>query len=157
MKFFAVLLCLTGSLPAAGQPQHAPAKVTLLRIEGSGAFGEKQSFTVTADSVLVDKMANADGGGHRTHYARALTPTQHDDLLSPFNRVYLSTLKLSYEGRNTITDDVTFGLFIHKGEAVKYVQVYRYKLMPFYVFSQKLNRLLPRTFRLDYNESYFTN
>jgi hypothetical protein len=130
--------------------------VTLLRVEGH-AFGENHAFKVTADSVLVDKMESAEGGNHRTHYARALTSGQRDDLLSSFNCVYLSTLKPAYEGRNAPTDDMTFGVFIHKGAAVKYVQVYCYKLMPLYVFSQKLNRLLPPAFRLGYNESYCKN
>jgi hypothetical protein len=156
MKSLTAMLCLAGSLPAIAQPQHAPAKVTMLRVEGH-AFGENHRFTVTADSVLVDKIVSAEGGKHRTRYALALMPAQHDDLLSSFNRIYLSTLKPAYEGLNTPTDGMTFGLFIHKGEVVKYVEVYRYKLTPLYVFSQKLNHLLPHAFQLDYNGSYFSN
>ncbi len=121
------------------------------------AFGEQQNVTVTADSVVVTKVLSTEDGNQQTRYARALTAPEHDALLSPFNRVYLSALWPAYEGRNAPTDDVTFGLFIHKGAVVKYVSIYRYKLVPFYAFSNQLNRLVPTAFQLGYTESYFTN
>jgi hypothetical protein len=156
MTFPFLLFCVAGPLLPRVQTPQAPAKVTLLRVEGH-AFGEKQTFTVTGDSVLVDKALSTEKGDHRTHYARALTRQQHDEVLASFNHVYLSSLKSCYEDPNALTDDLTFTLFIHKGEAGKHIQIYRYKLVPFFCFSTKLNQLLPYAFQLGYNKSYFTN
>ena len=156
MKPSHLLLFLAGPLAAVAQPQRSPAKVTLLRVEAH-AFGEQQYVTVNADLVVVTKVLNTEDGHDRTHYARALTPQEHDALLAPFNRVYLSALQPDYEGRNALTDDVVFGLFIHKGAVVKHIRIYRYKLAPFYAFSTKLSQLVPPAFQLDYTERYFTN
>jgi len=156
MKPPVLLLCLAGPLAVVAQPRRAPAQVTLLRVEAH-AFGEQQSVTVTADSVLVTKVLNTEDGDQRTRYARALTAPEHAALLAPFNRVYLSALRPAYEGRNAPTDDVTFGLFLHKGAVVKYIRIYRYKLAPFYAFSTQLNLFVPPAFQLGYTERYFTN
>jgi len=156
MKPPLLLLCLAGSLAAVAQSRTAPAKVTLLRVEEHG-FGEQQDVTITADSVLVTKVLSTEDGHNHTRYARALTPQEHDALLAPFNRVYLSALKPDYEDPYAPTDDVTFGLIIHKGAVVKRIEIYRYKLAPFYAFSIQLNRLLPPAFQLGYTKSYFTN
>lgn len=155
MNLLTVLLYLAGLLPTV--VQSPPAKVTLLRVEGS-AFGEEEVFTITADSVLVDKVFLLEDGDQRRHYRRALTSQQHDDLLSSFNSIYLSQLKSNYERRGAQSHMMSYAVFIHKGEAVKHMSIYGYKLTPFYVFSQKLNRLLPHAFQLDsYNGSYFND
>ena len=156
MKAHFLLFPFTGSIGALIQPQLTPAKVTLLRVEAH-AFGETQDFTVTNDSILVDKRTITENGDKRIHYARAVTSQEHDDLLSSFNNVYLSSLKTSYEVNDALTDDMTFDLFIHKGETVKYVRIYKYKLAPLYTFSKKLNRLLPPSFRIEYTDGYFSN
>lgn len=138
---------------AVAQPQyssHRPEKVTLLRVEAS-AFGEEQEFRVTADSIIVDKRT----GPEHMHHAQAITAEEHNNLLAPFNKVYLSSLKSSYEGYGAPDDGRKFELFIHKGEAVKSVRIYMYKLMPMYLFSNRLNLLLPPKYRLEYNKQYF--
>jgi hypothetical protein len=139
---------------AVGQQQYQarrPAKVTLLRVEAS-ALGETQQFRVTADSVLVDKQT----GSAHTHYAQALTAAERANVVAPFNRVYLSSLQSSYEGYNAPTDGMTFELFIYKGETVKSVRIYKYKLRSLYLFSNRLNLLLPPKYQLEYNHYYFT-
>jgi hypothetical protein len=139
---------------AVAPPQYSPArpeKVTLLRVKAS-AFGGEQQVRVTADSIIVDKRT----GEESTHYAQAITAAEHAHVVAPFNQVYLSRLKPSYEGQGAPTDAMGFELFIQKGEKVKKVWIYMAYLRPLYLFSNRLNLLLPPTYRLAYNKQYFT-
>jgi hypothetical protein len=149
------LFLLAGIIQQAlAQPQashHGPEQVTLLRIEAS-AFGEEQEFQVTADSLIVDKRT----GSEHAHHTQAITAEERSNLLEPFNKVYLSSLKSSYEGYGAPDDAMAFELFIHKGRKVKSVRVYMYKLLPMYLFSNRLNLLLPPKYRMAYNKQYFT-
>ena len=156
MKLHFLLFLFADSIAALAQSKSVPAKVTLLRVEAS-AFGDEQKFTVTQDSVIVEKRMITDSGDERNHFARAITSSERKDLFLSFDNVYLSTFKASYEANDAPTDDMAFNLFIHKGESVKQISIYRYKLTPFYTFSKKLNRLLPISFRIEYTDDYFSN
>jgi hypothetical protein len=155
MKFYFFLLAGI-TQPALVQPQAShpkPEKVTALCVEAS-SLGYRQVVRVTADSLIVYEQVHSEPTQY-IHYARALNAKEHDDLLAPFNRIYLSSLQSSYEGNNAPDDGMTFQLFIQKGKKAKSVRIYMYKLLPMYVFSTRLNLLLPPRYRIAYNKQYF--
>jgi hypothetical protein len=143
---------LLGTITTIAQPKHL-AKVTFLRVRAS-EFGYEQEVRVSADSGIVDIKAGED---HHTHYARAVTNEEYEELVAPFSNRYLSSFKDSYEAPSMIDDTMGFGIFIHKGEEVKYIGIHQYKLALMYLFSNRLNKLLPVAFRLPYTDSYFKN
>jgi len=150
---FFLLVGITQLALAQQQASHPkPEKVTLLRVEAS-SLGYRQKVRVTADSLIVDEQVHSEPAQH-TRYARALTAEEHDNLLAPFNRVYLSSLKSSYEGSNAPDDAMTFELFIQKGEKTKDIRIYMYKLLPMYTFSTRLNLLLPPRYHIGYNKQF---
>jgi hypothetical protein len=142
---------LVSTATTIAQPKH-PAKVTFLRV-GASEFGYEQEVRVSADSVIVDINA----GTTHTHYARAVTSKEYEELVAPFSSRYLSSFKDSYETPSMDSHAMGFGIFIHKGEEVKYIGIYKYKLKSMYLFSSRLNKLLPLAFRLPYTDSYFKN
>jgi hypothetical protein len=141
---------LLSAITTIAQPKH-PAKVTFLRA-GAGEFGYGQEVRVSADSVLVDINV---GTAPPTHYARAVTREEYQELVAPFSASYLSSFKDHYEAPSMDSDDMGFDIFIHKGAAVKHISIYKYKLATMYLFSKRLNKLLPLVFRFPYTASYF--
>lgn len=147
---------LSGVLPAVVQqtlPHAKPQKVTELKISES-SFAQERHYIVTVDSLLVNFTMNAETGPIHSHFARFLSKIERDNLLSSFDKMYLSELKSYYEGHTDVDHDWTYGISINKNNFIKSTTLFKYKLQPFYVFCKKLNVLLPTSFRISYNDSY---
>lgn len=136
------------------QAQVAPQPVTELQITES-AFAQEHQFKVTMDSIIVDFTMYAETGPIRSRYARSISGNERNKLLASFNKIYLSTLKSSYEGLTNTDHDWNYELFIKKGEYIRVIKIFKYKLQPMYILGNELNQLLPNSFKISYTDNYF--
>jgi len=130
----------------------APEKVTQLQLFVSVPFGMDREYLVTPDSLLINIKTIE---GH-IHFAKALTSSEHEILLSSFSKIYLSSIKSSYRPRATgVADAAIYNITLVKGKTTKKTSVCFVRWEPLYVFSKKLNRLLPADFKINYTTTYF--
>ena len=141
------------TVPASVQSlaRHSQVPVTDVLVLEWG-FAQKNRFVVTADSIRVDFNMGTDAGDSRTHFARALTRRERDQLLASLDQLYLSRLRPSYEGHSDLSDGYNYAFSIRKGEYLKETRLTNYSLAPLLAFTHRLNALLPSAFRLSYGQ-----
>ena len=119
------------TVPASAQSlaRHSQVPVTDVLVLEWG-FAQKNRFVVTADSIRVDFNMGTDAGDSRTHFARALTRRERDQLLASLDQLYLSRLRPSYEGHSDLSDGYDYAFSIRKGEYLKETRLTNYSLAP---------------------------
>jgi hypothetical protein len=143
----------------AQQINRLPQKATKNKIiERSGDFAPIcNEFTITPDSLAVRFVEYYENGNNVSHYARAIDEKTFDSLLLPFHRLYLSQLKSNYEGPSLIDHDWNYDIVLSKGESIKGIRIFKYKLAPLFSLCKRMNLLLPAKFNISYTQEYFEN
>lgn len=141
-----LLLCCICWLEKHCIAQSQPQKVTSLRIKQTEMFGSR-SYSITDSTIRVERQ---ELGIADTMFTRKITPSERDKLLAPLNHVYLFTLKYYYQGRSTNSDMPLYVFTVAKGEFVKQIKIYEYKVKWLYDVGKQLDFLLPPAFQLRY-------
>lgn len=152
--YFLLILCLCSLTSETTDCEQSAKKVTGILIIERG-FSENHKYVIRQDSILVDFMAYSGRGVTHTYYARFITPNEKEMLLMPFHKLYLSRLKSNYEGPSLLDHDWSYDFSIYKGDYLKEIRLFKYRLAPAIIFCKNLNRLLPSKFKISYTESYF--
>ncbi|WP_139361955.1 hypothetical protein [Hymenobacter sp. CRA2] len=138
----------------SGRAQKHPQRVTKLRVVES-AFAEEAQWLVTSNSIKVKVSHLLEEGFADTAFVMMISSIQRDWLLSSFDQSYLSTIKSEYNGKNAPLHGFGYHVAIYKGPHLAVTDIYKYKLICFYIFCQRLNQLLPAAYRIGYTDNYF--